>query len=216
MTQNAINNSASSMDIDNINIDANTISSTDTNGNIILAPDGSGEISVTAAPIVPSADRADSLGSNTNSWDNVFCDGVTFDDGTNVLGNYVVMTAWTPTLEFGGATTGITYTSRTGTYTRIGELAWMAININLSSKGTDTGACTIEGLPFTTTSAFMVPFRWSLLTLLANQTSFLAVAPTAVTFINIQEAGDNTAFANVLDTAVSNTSQFFVSGFFRL
>ena len=103
MTQNPINNSASELTVDNLFLDGNTISSTDTNGNVIIAPDGSGEVSVTAAPIVPSTDRADSLGSATNSWDNVYADGITFDDGTNVLGTYVATTSFTPVLNFGGA-----------------------------------------------------------------------------------------------------------------
>ncbi len=46
MTQNSINNSASSIDIDNINIDGNTIISTDTNGDVVIIPDGSGDLSV--------------------------------------------------------------------------------------------------------------------------------------------------------------------------
>lgn len=44
MTQNAINNTASIIDVDNIRIDGNTISSTDTDGNIIIAPDGAGSV----------------------------------------------------------------------------------------------------------------------------------------------------------------------------
>ncbi len=35
-----------SLDVDNINIDANTISSTDTNGNIVLDPNGSGQVTL--------------------------------------------------------------------------------------------------------------------------------------------------------------------------
>jgi len=46
MTQNAINNTASIMAIDNITIDGNTISSTDTDGNIILDPNGTGTVQV--------------------------------------------------------------------------------------------------------------------------------------------------------------------------
>jgi len=55
---------------------------------------------------------------------------------------------FTPTLSFGGASTGITYDYQEGAYTRIGNVCHVAILINLSSKGTSTGAAKIEGLPF--------------------------------------------------------------------
>ena len=146
------------MDIGNINIVTNTISSTDTNGNIILAPDGSGAVSVTTAPIVPSGDRADSLGSATNSWDNVYADGLTFDDGTNIMANYEAPTSWTPVLAFGGGSTGITYSTQEGYYSRIGNIVWYSVFIVLTNKGSSTGINTITGLPYTplATSSFLL------------------------------------------------------------
>ena len=54
---------------------------------------------------------------------------------------------WTPTLKFGGATTGITYTFQIGRYTRIGNMVFAQCHINLSSKGSATGVMTIDGLP---------------------------------------------------------------------
>lgn len=54
---------------------------------------------------------------------------------------------WTPELQFGGAATGITYTTRTGLYTRIGRLIFVECYISLSSKGSATGNSTITGLP---------------------------------------------------------------------
>jgi hypothetical protein len=56
---------------------------------------------------------------------------------------------WTPVLAFGGASVGITYAARGGTYTKIGRLVTGRFVIVLSSKGSSTGAATIEGLPFT-------------------------------------------------------------------
>ena len=55
---------------------------------------------------------------------------------------------WTPALEFGGGTTGITYTTQTGNYVRAGALVYVHFSIVLSSKGSSTGAATITGLPF--------------------------------------------------------------------
>ena len=56
--------------------------------------------------------------------------------------------SWTPVVAFGGASVGITYTSRTGDFTRIGNMVFFVINIVLSSKGSSTGAFTIT-LPST-------------------------------------------------------------------
>jgi hypothetical protein len=60
---------------------------------------------------------------------------------------------WTPTLQFGGATTNITYTTRVGSWTRIGNRVYFDCFILLSSKGTATGNATIDGLPFAQVAA---------------------------------------------------------------
>jgi len=55
---------------------------------------------------------------------------------------------WTPVLEFGGGTTGITYGTQVGTYTKIGDEVTIRMEIVLTSKGTDTGNVTVTGSPF--------------------------------------------------------------------
>lgn len=214
MTQNAINNSASSMDIDNLNIDGNTISSTDTNGNIILAPDGSGDVSITSASIVPSTDRVDSLGSPTNSWDNLYADGVTFDDGSNILSSYLERTTFTPTLEFGGASVGITYSLQQGSYARIGNFVFLQIQLIITNKGSSTGAATIPGPVLNTaaSTAVVFPCRWNAINLDGTRTVVNPVIGGNDNLIQLQQCGDNTSFTNLTDTNFSNTSAIFMSG----
>lgn len=214
MTQNAINNSASEMVIDNLTIDLNTISSTDTNGDIILAPDGAGTVSVTTAPIVPSGDRTDSLGSATNSWDSVFCNGVTFDDGTNTMSAYEEGT-WTPVLQFGGGTTGITYGTQTGVYTRIGRALFYSFDIVLTSKGSDTGIANVAGLPFTVSTAVTGgKGHWGLITLTANYTEITSAPSTGTTTTALLESGNNVALANLMDTSFGNTTLLVLQGYY--
>lgn len=55
---------------------------------------------------------------------------------------------FTPELQFGGASTGITYSTRAGKYTRVGNVIHWAITLDLTSKGTATGNATISGLPY--------------------------------------------------------------------
>jgi hypothetical protein len=68
--------------------------------------------------------------------------------GANTLDDYEEGT-FTPTLAFGGASTGVTYSTNSGTYTKIGNRVLYEINFVITSKGSATGAASAEGLPFT-------------------------------------------------------------------
>lgn len=70
----------------------------------------------------------------------------------NTLDDYEEGT-WTPQLEFGGATTGITYNARAGTYTKIGRQVTLVFDFELTSQGSATGSATITGAPFAAGSA---------------------------------------------------------------
>lgn len=59
---------------------------------------------------------------------------------------------FTPTLMFGGGTTGITYNERYGTYKKDGNKVFFSISIQLSNKGSSTGSATIGNLPFTSSA----------------------------------------------------------------
>lgn len=56
---------------------------------------------------------------------------------------------WTPAIAFGGASVGVTYVSRSGSYTKIGRMVYFYFAMELSSKGSSTGNITITGFPFT-------------------------------------------------------------------
>ena len=55
---------------------------------------------------------------------------------------------WTPVLNFGGGTTGITYATQSGNSRKIGRVAVVEFTILLTSKGSSTGVATITGLPY--------------------------------------------------------------------
>lgn len=67
----------------------------------------------------------------------------------NTLDDYEEGT-WTPTLTFGGASTGITYQTngRQGTYVKIGKLVTATCYVYTSSTGSETGTMRVAGLPF--------------------------------------------------------------------
>lgn len=56
---------------------------------------------------------------------------------------------FTPGVSFGNATTGITYTTQTGYYTKIGNVVHAWGYVQLSSNGSASGYMRITGLPFT-------------------------------------------------------------------
>jgi hypothetical protein len=65
----------------------------------------------------------------------------------NTLDDYEEGT-WTPTLRFSGDTTGITYGTRVGKYTKVGNFVFATGVIQLTNKGSVSGEATISGLPF--------------------------------------------------------------------
>lgn len=74
--------------------------------------------------------------------------GLTFD-GTNFLDIYQTGT-WTPNFQINSSSTGITYTTQQGGYTKIGNSVIFWISITLSSKGASTGNLSISNFPFAT------------------------------------------------------------------
>lgn len=65
---------------------------------------------------------------------------------------------WTPTLTFGGGSTGITYSFRIGRYIRIGKQVNALFHFLLTSEGTSNGNMLVEGLPFTALSSTQLYF----------------------------------------------------------
>jgi len=65
----------------------------------------------------------------------------------SVLSDYMEG-VFTPVLNFGNVSTGITYHIQEGAYTRCGDLVFVSMYVYVSSKGTATGGASISGLPF--------------------------------------------------------------------
>jgi len=178
---------------------------TTADGDITLTPGGAGVVSVTAAAIVPTGDRADSLGSATNSWDNVYADGLSFDDGANILDKYIGSATFTPVLNFGGGTTGITYATQTGKYTRIGSLVILFIHVALTSKGTDVGIASVTGAlaAASATPALITPNRITY----ANPLVGLVSGAT----ILFQHVASGASPGNITNAGFANNSQFKIT-----
>lgn len=115
--------------------------------------------------------------------------------------------SWTPVLRFGGASTGITYATQEGYYTRIGNRVFIYGNILLSSKGSATGQADITGLPFTSARGSSFPCRWGSLAVAQVNVWVIIGSGTTIGFRAITAAnttsGNSSSFQ---DTAWNNTS----------
>ena len=118
---------------------------------------------------------------------------------------------WTPVLAFGGSSTGITYTTQSGTYTRIGRIVTIRFEIDLSSKGSATGSASISGLPFT--SADLTPVNVYLFS------NFDATYKTGIAYTGSNQTViyDIASFgtAAFTDGQFTNTSRFWASATYR-
>lgn len=90
------------------------------------------------------------VGPNTYEQGNVvkYQEDCVQDLGARTLFVLEWRSTFVPAISFGGGTTGITYTSRTGTVTKSQDTVSFVINIVLSNKGSSTGSLAIGTLPY--------------------------------------------------------------------
>ncbi len=139
-----------------------------------------------------------------------------------VIGSTSTLTNYTegvivPVLQFGGASTGITYNLQTGKYTNIGNRCDFVINIALTSKGGAVGNATIDGLPF-------LPVAGNVYTTLvysSNLTSATAsqyfgnITNLTGTIVNLLQVQNSSGTSSALtDTNFANNSTLIVQGYY--
>jgi len=121
---------------------------------------------------------------------------------------------WTPVLAFGGASTGITYSAKTGIYNRIGNTVWVTCRLTLTSKGSATGAAAITGLPFAVSdgAAAMSLFIFSAG---ASISSLAAGVSSSQINLYVIAAAGAAGYGLLTDAYFGNTSDLIVSGVYR-
>jgi predicted secreted hydrolase len=133
----------------------------------------------------------------------------------NTLDDYEEGT-WTPAINFAGGTTGITYSLRQGFYTKVGNMVYATCLINLSNKGSSTGAFRIGGLPFTTNSdsnyrATSMSMLWDGLS--TNYVYMYGLVSTSVVAMDIlgATAATNSNGSSVTNSNLSGSDNFRIS-----
>ena len=119
---------------------------------------------------------------------------------------------WTPTLKFGGNTTGIVYNSQVGRYTRIGNMVFATCYVRLTSKGSATGAAAIDGLPTSANLAGLYAAGTigfiSYITSTGTTQAYITPNSSQITLRQADIAGTNAA---TTDVNFANTSEIIIS-----
>ena len=141
--------------------------------------------------------------------------GLTFNGDTaaaNALDDYEEGT-WTPSVAFGGASVGLTYGRRGGTYTKIGRQVTVCGDLILSAKGSSTGNATIAGLPFTingSSTDFLqaASFRFAEMSFSGLVQGYGGVSST---IINMEQVTSGAGAASITDADFEDGTQLMVS-----
>lgn len=127
----------------------------------------------------------------------------------NTLDDYEEGT-FTPAAAFGGGTTGITYGTQSGAYTKIGNQLGLRIRLTLTSNGSSTGNFTITDLPFALAGSPSTAFAAYASNLTGTSGGVVATV-TSGTTMNVFYLGTGTATL-LSDTTVTDTGDFIITG----
>jgi len=161
----------------------------------------------------PQLDATLDIGFSSVRWKDLYLSGGIYLGGTgsaNKLDDYEEGT-FTPVVEFGGGNTSITYNTRSGFYTKIGNVVYVYAECQLSSKGTEIGNLAIRDLPF---SPQRTATSVSVLTGALSSTNDVMVFISTNGKINFENRNTGTQ-SSLTNYNVNNNSTFFVSGAYQ-
>lgn len=149
--------------------------------------------------------NVDVSGTITTS-NNIISPGIVLGGGS-VLANYNAGGTFLPSLAFGGASVGITYSDRFGFFTRIGNICFFAFGITLSNKGSSVGNSSIGSLPIAPD-----PLQTNLTISGTNWSTIAFIGPTYGTVSGV--IGTNKIDLNQLSNNSANPATFITDGGF--
>lgn len=123
--------------------------------------------------------------------------------------------SFTPSIQFGGAAVGITYSINSGTYYRKDNTIFFNIIIVLTSKGSSVGTATLIGLPFASSSAnISYDYVATILNITAaSSTYFFFELANNATSMNIYSGlSTSGGITTMTNTNFSNTTLIRVQG----
>lgn len=146
--------------------------------------------------------------------------GLSFDSGANVLDEYEKGT-WTPSLNFSGTTTGITYDASypVGSYTLIGNCVYFVCEFVLTSKGTANPSdnAQISGLPYESSSNnYFQICRFSYLTYSTGRNLLSGRVLSGESMIRFGISGNGNITTNVKYSDFANNTAAYFNGFYYI
>jgi hypothetical protein len=124
---------------------------------------------------------------------------------------------FTPTLAFGGSTTGFVYSKQIGKYWKIGPVVFFTTENYLTTMGSGSGAVTLTNLPFTSANDAQAPLvnaSVSLGTFPASTTYVFGYVVANSTVVNLTAAGAASTNGPVTNANFTNTSFCNFTGFY--
>lgn len=141
--------------------------------------------------------------------------GLILNSGS-LLTSYISQGSFTPSLQIGVSSVGITYSQQTGTYNRIGSQVTVSGAMTVTSAGGLTGAVTVLGLPFIPNAAAIAGCAllctYTQFTFVPTMGPVLILKPTSTSFNMIQLNTNGTATACSQACFAPGTSSISFSG----
>jgi hypothetical protein len=166
------------------------------------------------------------LGNSSSDTVSINADTLDFPNGTTISGDVefadeVTLTpvggTFTPGLTFGGGSTGMTFTSRSGRWQRLGDTIYFTLALRLFAKGSSTGTAIITGLPVavsaTSDSALAVEARGMggltgpPVAVPVNSSSTVSILYTSAVATGAQTAMTDANFTSASVVAISGSYQ---------
>ena len=143
--------------------------------------------------------------------------GTRLDDSASTitaLGDY--FGSFTPSINFNGGETGITYSSRSGKYTKTGDAVSFTLSLTLSSKGSDTGNLTFDGLPVASEAVnSAISSRFDNLAATIGDTYLTSHVKESSTEILVERMSGGSRI-RLTDGSLTDTSDFVLSGTYQV
>ena len=187
--------------------------------NLVICRDGQ-STTTAAIPFAGGGIKTDTIAPQTASGPIAFTAGqIGFPAAQNPSANVNTLDdyeegTFTPTISFGGGSTGVTYSSHTGTYTKVGNNVSFRLNIVLTSTGSSTGSFLISGLPFADSSGFATAIAVRLGGALGTINVCQGYVNTNASTITLESLSAGTA-TTLADTSFGNTAQINLSGTYQ-
>jgi hypothetical protein len=133
------------------------------------------------------------------------------DNSANFSGTF------TPTITFGGASVGMTYSRQEGSYVKIGNIVFVRIDIVLTAKGSSTGDVKINNLPFVSETVIGInnpaTFRTIGITFADVIQGYVPDGTDYILMAELTKAGSSSALS---ESNFSDTSRLMLNVFYEV